>query len=206
MTHVMVGYLHTDAVSHSFMDSLWRVKEEQGDGYGYDELTRFAIRCGPMSIPQGRNQLVATFLKETDAEWLWMVDTDMGFYPTCLANLIHAATESDIKVLGAHCIGEFGGISDGMGGYIRSHKPTLYDENLEIMVGFPEGELVRVAATGAACLLIHRSAVEGWDRWFDPMPRLGEDLSFCMRLNHRSIPIYVHTGIKTSHHKSAYLK
>ncbi len=67
-------------------------------------------------------------------------------------------------------------------------------------------KLYRVDGTGAACLLIHRSALEMVKSdWFSTVGDLGEDLSFCRRLADHDIPVYVHTGIKASHHKSVWL-
>ena len=63
-----------------------------------------------------------------------------------------------------------------------------------------------MSATGAACLLVHRDALEAvWRRagpvWFDPIAPLSEDLSFCVRLADAGIATHVHTGVKTVHHK-----
>jgi hypothetical protein len=72
-----------------------------------------------------------------------------------------------------------------------------------------------VAGTGAAFLLIHRSALEKlraeWgDQWFDEIrterdERVGEDLAFCGRLGAAGIPVHVHTGVRTTHHKDIWV-
>jgi hypothetical protein len=38
-----------------------------------------AEACASGALPDSRNNVVAYFLDHTDAEWLWCVDTDMGF-------------------------------------------------------------------------------------------------------------------------------
>lgn len=217
---VLATYLHSDLVSHSFMDSFSRVfvHEQQR---GAPIFARFAVRSGPMTIVEGRNTAAATLLDQTDCEWLWTIDTDMGFRDDILERMLEFASPGQVPVIGALCHGQFTGKSDGMGGYYRSSAPTLYVKEdgrytLKPDKGYPEDRLIKVAATGAACMLIHRSALESvredhGDTWYnrvqrpgDPMP-MGEDLSFCKRLEEQGFPIYVHTGIPTTHHKSTFL-
>jgi hypothetical protein len=79
------------------------------------------------------------------------------------------------------------------------------------IVDYPRDALLPVSGTGAACLLIHRSALEtlrthGGDHWFDHVTHPGgtvfsEDLSFCIRLAAADIPLYVDTSVRTTHDK-----
>ncbi|WP_432001216.1 hypothetical protein [Streptomyces sioyaensis] len=215
---VLVAYLHPDTVSHSFMDSLWRVSEHEEDR-GTPLVGRFAVRSGPMSIPEARNTCVKAFL-ETDAEWLWTVDSDMGFASDALEMLLAAADPNTAPVVGAFCFAQLSGESDGMGGFHRKHIPTLYQWaqtargsglTLRADVEYPDSALVRVGGTGAACLLIHRSVLERMGHsWFTRKMHngllAGEDISFCYRLDQMNVPIYVHTGVKTSHFKSVFVQ
>ncbi|WP_435585814.1 hypothetical protein [Micromonospora aurantiaca (nom. illeg.)] len=178
---------------------------------------------GTMGVAPGRNDIAAQFLDGTDGEWLWMVDTDMGFAPDTVDQLVKAADAELRPVLGGLCFAlkrqERGDL------YAERFRmaPTVYEYlDLGDEVGFrpildyPRGQVVQVAATGAACLLMHRSAlakVRGryGDAWFDPIvhptgakgrPRtFSEDLSFCVRLASVDLPIHVDTGVRTSHHK-----
>lgn len=201
------------------MDSMWRVAMYEAErGRSFE---RFAVRSGPMTIPEARNLAVATFL-DTDAEYLWCVDSDMGFADDALERL-RAECGPAAPVVGAFCLGQFSGEPDGMGGFKRSAVATLYQWNdrggltLDPNATFPENEMVRVGGTGAACLIVHRSVLErmqdvfGRHRWFTRIVKdnggttVGEDLSFCYRLHEMGVPIFVHTGIRTTHHKSVYL-
>lgn len=207
---VLVGYIHTDTVSHSFMDSMLRTVKDQREF-----VETYGVRSGPMTIPAGRNVLVEQFLASSH-DFLWMVDTDMGWGTGALNVLMDTAREkagasATVPVVGACTIGEFGGPPDGMGGFDRRHAPVLYrrkEQQLELLGegAYEEGDIVRVDATGAACLLIHRSAVRDWSGWFDTTKNMGEDIAFCMRLRQLGVPLYVHTGVKTSHHKGVWLK
>lgn len=179
--------------------------------------------CGTGGIPQGRNEAAAAFLDGTDGEWLWFVDTDMGFSPDTVDRLVAAADEHARPVVGGlafaqrrtgtreHYADTFGLI------------PTLYawreiddEQGFKPFDAYPRDQLVQVDATGAACLLIHRRALRKvrqayGDQWFDPIthptalagkPRtFSEDLSFCTRVRACGMPVWVDTSVKTSHCK-----
>ena len=71
-----------------------------------------------------------------------------------------------------------------------------------------------MAATGAAFLLIHRSALKAMaERNFNEAfpffqetqngdKPVSEDLTFCLRLASLGIPVHVHSGVKIGHHKT----
>lgn len=180
---------------------------------------------GAMGIASGRNDITRTWLDSHGAEWLLMVDTDMGFAPDTLDRLIASADPAERPVMGGLC---FAGLRD------RRERAPLHAERIVIqptvyeyvelddelgfrpMVDYGRDRVVQAAGTGAACLLIHRTAAEKLradhgDAWFDPMvhptglkgrPRtFSEDLSFCVRLAAVGLPVHVNTGVKTTHEK-----
>lgn len=190
-----------------------------GHPYGY-----LPMDChGPSAIPDGRNRLAATVLDETDSEWLLMVDSDMGFDPDMMERLVACGDRYKRPVVGALCFAQKSdGISAHSGRRFRA-TPTIYrmaqtDDDLGFLPVFdyPPDSLIEVEATGAACVLIHRRALakirdEFGDVWFDLMriPRpgggikeFGEDMSFCLRLAAAKIPMFVHTGVGTTHDKT----
>lgn len=178
------------------------------------------IPVGTGQIAAGRNRVVRDFLEQTDGEWLLMVDTDMGFAPDTVDRLVAAADPGERPVVGALC---FAACREGeptpLHGELFSIRPTVYTwasdgtgSGFWPVLNYGRGGLARVDGTGAACLLIHRTALEKVaDRygpaWFDPMPADGsarwfsEDLSFCLRLREAGIPLHVDTSVKTAHHK-----
>ena len=214
---VVIGYVHPATVSHSFMLSLLRVMEHDRKA-----ASRIAgllpVRYRPAGIAAMRNQMVAAFL-EGDGEWLWSVDTDMGFGPDTLEQLLAGADPVGRPVVGALCFGLRDDEDDGWGGFRNRVVPTLFgwSEADGLFVEpdtVPEAGVVRVAGTGAACLLVHRSVLErtGWPGpvWFDPVvggdgEPMGEDLSFCWRLKTLGIPVHVDAGVRTTHHKMVWI-
>ena len=153
---------------------------------------------------------------------MW-VDTDMGFMPDSIDRLLDAADPVERPVVGglAFMMCEVG--PDGMAGMQVQPMPTLFQwANVQGVTGFqvvqdyPRDQLVNVAATGSAFVLIHRSAfervAEQYGRsWYSPVFNesanmwISEDLSFCTRLGALDIPVHVHTGVKTTHLKPLWL-
>lgn len=222
---VQVAYLHSTRVSHSWHTSMMNaIGYDKGLGLNLIESMPYGVFCGgPNGLVEGRNMAVAHFLDKTQSEWLMFVDTDMGFRPDAIERLVLAADPVRRPVVGglAFMMKHMG--PDGSGGYRVMPIPTLFmwAKNPNQGVGFasrfiyPPDALVQVAGTGAAFLLIHRSVLEEirlkeGDRWFD-IVRYGdgvsvsEDLSFCWRVAEVGKPIFVHTGVRTTHHKELWL-
>lgn len=175
-------------------------------------------QCAAGGLVEARNEVAERFL-ETDCEWLWMVDSDMGFGPDTVERLIEAADPDARPVVGALAFklhregpGAFHGER-----YVILPTAFLWVET-EDTVGFapvrtiPDDTLLEVSATGAACLIVHRNALERVRErfgasWFDPITHpkgpttFSEDLSFCVRLAAVDLPMYVHTGVGTTHDK-----
>lgn len=106
------------------------------------------------NIAKVRNELVQRFLEQPDGDWLLMVDSDMVFPPETMLRLLAAAEITGAKIVGGLCV--FVG-ADGP-------FPTLYQWRPDAITGvqwdFPDDAQVQVAATGTACLMVHRTVFE----------------------------------------------
>lgn len=222
---VCLAYVHGLEVAHSWHSSLmalvsWDVSHRQhviGGGW-------LATKYGTGGIVQARNDTVAGFLTQTDSDWLFWVDTDMGFAPDSVDRLLDVADPTERPIVGglAFMMREVG--PDGAGGMQVQPMPTLFGwkrteelAGFDVMRDYPRDELVPVAGTGSAFLLIHRNVFTTIEAaygttWYSPVKSvnndnswLSEDLSFCMRAQACELPIHVHTGIKTTHLKSLWL-
>jgi hypothetical protein len=221
MGDVLLGYLHPNDVTASFHKSLL-------DLIGYDlsgsrRLHTWAmVKTGNMGIPDARNDLVKNFLAGP-AEWLFMVDADMGFASYTLDALLSQADAETRPIVGGLAFSQRESIVDGMNGFRCFPSPTIFDWTptdgvlrFTARSHYPVNTLIRAGATGGACLLVHRSAFEkvagafGNGVWFDQTfdntgAKQGEDISFFDRCRQLDIPLYIHTGIRTTHYKHLWL-
>jgi hypothetical protein len=221
---VCVAYLHPGEVSHSFSDSLMRLVayDLSHEGRVIRSGGPVVFRCGPGGLIEARNKVMEHFLS-TDCEWLFSVDSDMGFAPDTVDRLVSVADPDERPVVGGLCFALREATPDGMQGFRTKINPTLYqwgtkangEQGFVVQRDYPANELVSVAGTGAACVLIHRSVGEAIQAqqgsvWYDRLVtasgmKVSEDLSFCYRVNQVGRPVFVHTGVRTTHHKSFWL-
>lgn len=223
---VTVAYVHSNEVAHSWHMSLlelvaWDLAHE-GRVFRGGWL---AMRYGTDGLPAARNEAVQQFLQDKDAEWLFWTDTDMGFRPDTVDQLLAVADPAERPIVGALCFAQRELTSDGMGGYRCAPRPTIFDwvelenghQGFHGRTVYPVNALVRCAGTGSACILIHRSVFERiheehGPNWYTRATnattgqRMGEDLSFCMRAVALGIPVHVHTGARATHLKHVWLQ
>jgi len=185
-----------------------------------------------IELSHARNTAVAAFLS-SESDWLLWIDTDIGFEPTALEKLLSVADPKTRPVVGGLCFIETEYGHDFHGGLTSRLLPTLYDWSwVEPDNGMPGAfklaprsnwtpeEVTRVAATGCGLLLVHRSVYEkisDWlvesgappHIWHERIPgpdgeQCGEDISFCLRVHQIGLPVYVHTGVTTTHQKTVW--
>lgn len=217
---VAVGFLDPGHWSHCFGQSL--IDLYLVDAHGSQRLVphgkqlRDNAQAG--GIVAGRNAVAKKFLDDTDCEWLFVVDSDMGFGPTTVDDLIASADPDTRPVVGGLCFslrrdtpGEFYGQKYVVVPTCFEYVDTDDEIGFRSMIDYPRDALVQVGGTGAACVIIHRTAMEKvrarfGDTWYDHVTHPGgttfsEDLSFCVRLAACDIPVYVNTGVRTTHDK-----
>lgn len=217
---VFLGYLHPNELAASFHVSLTELI--LGDAMGSRHLRSWArIRSSGFALPESRNTLVRQFL-QSDCEWLFMIDADMGFRPNALDELMEVADPAERPIMGGLCFAYREQGIDGLNGHRAIPLPTIFDyiqhdDGLWKFTGrahYPVNSVVRCAATGAAFVLIHRSVLEAirdehGETWFERIPKdgdlLGEDISFYMRAGHLEFPVHVHTGVRTTHMKNIWV-
>lgn len=222
---VVIAYVYSRDVTHSWHHSMieligWDLAHEARvlrGGY-------VAMKCGTDGLVDARNKAIKLFLEEKQADWLFWVDTDMGFTGDTLERLIAAADPVERPIVGALAFTQREDGQDGMGGWHTSAAPTVFDwlklddgqMGFAVRWDYPTDMVTRVAGTGSACILIHRSVFERVEAkygpvWYNRIPNtstgqlISEDLSFCMRAGTLDVPVHVHTGVKTNHQKVLWL-
>jgi hypothetical protein len=192
-----------------------------------DPDKRYYLRdlAGSMGIASARNNITRAFLDETDAEWLFMVDSDMGFEADTVDRLIASAQAGGYEVMGALAFALKRRLlrPNPLNVEITRLCPTLYqlveteaETGFAPMFDYPHDQVVQVGGTGAACMVVHRGVMSRiramyGDRWFEPIthptgdhgrPRaFSEDFSFCVRVAGVGGRIGVDTAVKTGHAK-----
>lgn len=207
-----VGYIHPDSVDATWANCMMALIEHDRS-HSQRLLGRIYVGSGPR-VASSRNLMVRQFLAmPKQAEWLFMVDTDMVFAPDVLDQYFEVADPVERPIIGGLCFA---------GGKGAAITPVLYrisvnDEGYPVsekITDYPKDALIKVDATGGACLLIHRTVLEGVGaRWADKTAypwfaeteygkaEFGEDVTFCMRAANAGFPLHVHTGIVVGHRK-----
>jgi hypothetical protein len=218
---VLVAWVHSEQVAHSWfisMMNLFHVDRRVGP--------HAAMECGTDGLVHARNATVVAFLA-SDAQWLFWIDTDMGFAPDTVTRLLEHADPDTAPMVGALCFANKKHGPDGMGGNRNRPTPTLFrwvelptgENGYMPILDYARDTMVPVAATGSACLVIHRSVFEKVaaretteNNWYTKLTNpttgqvIGEDLSFCYRVNAAGIPMFVNTAVKTTHLKPIWLQ
>lgn len=228
---VALAYVHADAGRVTCFEDSLNAMRDWDSTHNSVLHRRFAMRFGTDGLVAARNQVAAQLI-ESDCDWLFWVDTDHGFEPDSLDRLLQVADPDTRPVVGGLCFAARQYAHDGLNGYWTRPQPTLYDwrDNPDGGSGFvispmyPVNMLMRVAATGSAFVLIHRTVFERiaeivnpdtgetlGPTWYNRTPApngelLGEDISFCVRAAMAQVPIHVHTGVRTSHYKGIWVQ
>jgi hypothetical protein len=219
-----LAYVHGHEVAYSWHQSVMGL-------LGYDlanhqRLLRggyLGMRYGTGGIVDARNATVAQFLQGA-GEWLFWTDTDMGFAEDTLDRLIAAADPQTRPIVGALCFALQEYALDGLGGHRTRPCPTLYRwaqvgdgrQGFTAWLDYPREQLVEVAGTGSACIVIHRQVLAAvaekyGPNWYSRMANpttsqlLSEDLAFCARAVTCGFPVFVDTRVKTTHLKQVWV-
>ncbi|MFO7294000.1 MAG: glycosyltransferase [Acidimicrobiia bacterium] len=202
---VIIAWLSPGTVAHDFCRSLANVIAAEPDRIA----GQIPLPSGP-NLSASRNKVVRMFLNHTDAEWLWMLDSDMVFPPDTLARLLDVADPEESPIVGGLCFGQR--TTEGRVEYFTTMFSRV-DGDIYRLETWPEDTLLTVAATGTACLLVHRSVFEALKELYpEPLPWFAEevneqgglhseDVTFCFRAAKAGFPVKVHTGVKIGHVK-----
>jgi hypothetical protein len=221
---VIVAWLSPGKVHHWFDESLHRTRDD-----GVWNGARINCVSGPR-IAEARSTIFDSFLSMDDVpEWIWLVDTDMSFPGETLRRLLEVADRDETPMVGGLCYA---------GGHTTMF-PTLYElvdlpdvgpvprlltDEVKIKEALEVQGPVKVAATGGACLLVHRTVVQSMKRPYpngygtlpdgnvNPYPwfvegqhiegnAIGEDVAFTWRAFLMGHNLVVHTGVEIDHWK-----
>lgn len=219
---VAVAYPHGDRVHPGFHHSMLVLKEADSRWGKRLEHPGWLLAVQTTNLPAARNKLVRAFLEQTDADWLWFVDTDQTFKPDILERLVMAADPTERPILSALIQAQTSNRALEV-----TPAPIVYDgEHFRHAMGIPP-ERFWQCIPGMGCTLIHRSVLEAVGEKFsdDAFPwfkyaqhdrvddatgevvhdMMGEDFTFILRANSLGFPAFVDTTIEAGHIKERTL-
>lgn len=228
LTHipgVVIAYIHPGQVSSYFMESMqttYLADVAASDmGQRPRRIVNILQEWSSANVSGARNTVTERFLDmrtpggATIGDWLLWVDSDMQWEPDAVEYLMESADPVERPIVGGLC---FGMASGGLVPTIYQWCQTDDGELTTYRVGrYERDALIQCAATGAAFILIHRSALEAMRAaefnaafpFFQEVQMgarpVGEDITFCIRAGQLGIPVYVDTRAKIGHHKSHLL-
>lgn len=152
-------------------------------------------------VYNARNNLARQAIK-AEADWVLWLDSDMVFSPDLLDRMLKVCTENDIDFLTAICFRRK-----------PPYTPCLFDR-LELLpddkgasytalLSVPEGRF-QVGGCGFAGVLLSTDVLisvssKYQGRMFDPLPGMGEDVSFCWRARQCGYDIWCDSAIELGH-------
>lgn len=212
---VAIGMVNDGKIDANLVVDLLQIRTRRGN-----QMDEFFQVSNIGLLTRSRNLLVKTFLDQSKADWLLMMDADERLTIETWDKLTEAAHDKERPVMSALVFAAFFNDEDAS---LRP-VPTIYrdlpESGLQAIDDYPLDSVIEVDAVGTGCLLIHRSILEllqekatenqgkdwAWfvdgaiaGRWF------GEDLLFSKRLKSLNIPIHAHTGAICAHNKSFWL-
>lgn len=161
--------------------------------------TKVGFEIGSL-VYNSRNNLARAAIKE-EADWVLWLDSDMTFSPFFLLSAIETCEKNNYDFL--------------TGLYFRRaapYTPVLF-ERLEYrdedqkcihtqLMSVPDG-IFEVGGCGFGGVLMRTEVIMDvagkFGRMFDPLPGMGEDISFCWRARECGYKIYCDSSLKMGH-------
>lgn len=142
-------------------------------------------------VYDARETIAQNFLS-SDADALMFIDSDMTFHPQSIEFL--ERHNKDIVTAKAFK-------------RVEPYQPCFYtkvemrdnEPHMESPIGYGQG-LLPIEGCGMACVLIRRKVFENMEApYFFPIPKLGEDLAFCIKARESGAEIFCDTTLQFGH-------
>lgn len=174
------------------------------------------ITCtsGP-ELVSGRGRATGQFVDKPDVygDVALCLDADMHFTVATIIEMWHVYQQL-CETHGPCILGGLAFVSGGPRVDPLFMRPTIWMDDPErgepFMVqclNYPRDQLIRVAATGAACIMVHRDVLAAgrpnpWRHYILPDgDNFGEDVSMCRRARDNGYPVFVDSRLKFDHAK-----
>ena len=198
--------VHTD-----FMKDFVMLKRVGDARFG---VTKFSM------LHDARNTLAANAIQHGYDRVLW-IDSDMRFESDLMERLADDMMVED-ETGTSHYEEDENGLIKFDRDYIAAlafkrvqpTEPVVYDDmheladmpgmyGVHILRNYPHDQLFKVAATGFGCVMTSTRLLKAvWDKFGPPfsyVANLGEDMSFCYKVNQLGVPMYCDSRVKVGH-------
>lgn len=183
---IMIGIPMNRPIEYRVFESFLKMANLRGEHEYAFCMTQNSL------VYDARETIAEQFLK-SECEALMFIDSDMTFHPQSVEYL----ARHNLPFVTAKAFKR-----------VYPYQPCFYtriemkpdgEHELESPVEYGEG-LLKIDGAGMACALIKREAFEAIQKpYFFPNGKLGEDLSFCLRLKEAGIEMYLDTTIQFGH-------
>ena len=215
---VCIGNINRGSLSTAFVSGLLHAAQSGG------AVTNWQYHCAGPYLDAARNTVVHGFLRDTDADWLLFIDSDIGFNGDQVDELVADVDPYVTPVVGGLYM------NPTVDGHV---KPVAYTEGTRTVTTYggvtleavhfdqidlppPDAADMVVDAIGTGFMAIHRHLLEKMAERFDH-PRewfacevqdgtaLGEDFAFCRRVRSMGYPIVLNPRVRVAHLKDILL-
>lgn len=150
-------------------------------------------------VHAARNQAVWKAIKEGFDAIMW-IDSDMTFRPDAAERLV-ADAERGYAYISALCFSRKLPTAPVI---YRGIQWTETDSDAFSYHEYPKNSIFEIAASGAAfCIVktdLYKAVMDAFHTGpYEPLPRFGEDLSFCWRLKECGIRMYCDSSVRIGH-------
>ena len=192
MSRIVIGIPHTGTFPWQTTMALLGLQIPKGFTVVYHMI-------GSCLIYEAREKIIK-FAEGQKAKYVLMLDSDMVLPNNALGKMV-SQLEADKEL----------GMISGMA-FKRTppFQPCFYTKltyefdkhkpYLESPVKFPDKGLMEIQGAGLACVLIRLSSLDEVKRpLFFPLPNLGEDLTFCLKLRIAKVSMVVDLSVDVGH-------
>lgn len=144
------------------------------------------------SLVYDAREKIAQLFLESECEFLFFLDSDMTFHPQTVDLLVR----HNLQFVTAKA---FKRVAPFMPCFYTRARYENGKPELQVPIEYGAG-LLPIEGAGLACALIRRDVFEQLESpYFFPLPNMGEDLAFCLKLQEAGVLMYADTTVTCGH-------
>jgi hypothetical protein len=163
-----------------------------GLAYSKDVIAKWHF-VGSCLVYDAREHIV-DFMYQQDADYILFLDSDM--VPP--SDMLQKMLEADVPIITGMAFKRTPPFQPCFYTTVKINKN--FEHTLESPVVFPKEGLMEIQGCGLACCLVKREVFDAIERpYFFPLPKIGEDLTFCLKARKKGFKMFVDLSIDVGH-------